>query len=135
MGRFFVSFVAPSPVPPVSPGTKTWEIGIKESQYRTIQKNSHEHRLARLQLAKLVCEHPDQIYRGWNRIGTEDCYVYVGSPEVDFRSMRIEVPAPPNSCFLVFVLADGTIDDWVWRQLDEAGNPLDLTEELIWERT
>lgn len=116
MGRWKLPFSAASPD---APEDETWEVGIHDSTYRHIVENSHSTRLARIILVKEVLESPTALIQGWSRPGKEDCWVYIGRPARDYRSPRIDVPAPPGKLFLVFVLPDGTVDHWTWRDESE----------------
>ena len=69
--------------------------------------------LPRLVLVKEVLVNPLSVFEGWSRPDTENCYVYAGDPKRDHHSLTIDVPAPPNQLFLVFILPDGTIDLWI----------------------
>jgi hypothetical protein len=112
-----------------------WETGIPERLYRWLQNHGHEKALARLILVREVLSGGTlRIYKGWSRPGKHDCFVYVGRPRRDFKSLSIATPAPKGMVFLVFVLPDGTIDEWTWRPSaeDEENRPHGVTGELIW---
>jgi len=124
-----------------------WTVGIDEGKITLLARKGHEAKLARIALVKDVLDDPDGIIGGWSRPDRGDCYVYFGTPNRDFRSTTIETPAPPEKMFLVFVLSDGTIDDWNWRLVDsnnpnlpeglvrgEGEDGLDQRGELIWTR-
>ena len=131
MARWQVTFDAIDPRAP----DKHWQTGIPERLVRHIRNHGHEKALARLLLVKEVLEGGTiAIYEGWSRPDKEDCFVYVGAPSRDRRSLTIDTPAPKSMGFLVFVLPDGTIDEWTWRRLDEEGEyrPNGVTGELIW---
>jgi hypothetical protein len=134
MSRWLLSFLGIDPhVPP-----SEWEMGLDEGYFRYLQHKGHEKAIARLLLVEQVLNGGTvRIYRGWCRPDKEDCFVYVGYPNVDYKSRTITTPAPPNMAFLVFVLPDGTISDWTWRPLESEGQhtPQGLTGELIWERS
>lgn len=135
MGRWQFSFIARNPE---NPEDDTWEVGVAENHYRQICNHGHEKAQARLVLVKEVLDHTLSIYRGWCRPDKDDCFVYVGQPKDDWHKMRPEiiVPAPPGMVFLVFVLSDGTVDDWCWRKHadNDVGSPDGVTGELIWQR-
>ena len=88
----------------------TWEVGVHESKIRVLRNSGHETAYARLMLVQKVLADPLTIFEGWSRPDKEDCYVYAGDPGTDFRSYSLEMPAPPNCLFLVFILENGTID-------------------------
>ncbi len=114
---------------------KHWETGIPERLFQHIRHHGHEKAVARLVLVREVLEGGTiALYRGWPRLDKEDCFVYVGRPSRDYKSLTIDTPAPKGMGFLVFVLPDGTIDEWTWRQLDEEGEhrPDGVKGELIW---
>lgn len=115
----------------------TWTIGVSERLYRTIVAGGHELRHARMALLK-DARHPLVIRQGWTRAGTESCFVYVCTPEVDYRKLipNIETSSPPpDMSFLIFVLEGGEIDDWNWRMHDgDPTNPNNVTGEIIWTR-
>jgi len=104
---------------PSNPSLETWKVGIAESKIRLLRENGDKRRLVRIRLVKEVCEKPGDIVHGWKRQDKDDCYLYYGSPKSDYRSATIETPAPEGMVFLVFVLPDGTIDDWNWRPASE----------------
>jgi hypothetical protein len=110
-------------------------MGIKEKYYRTLQQNGHEKAIARLLLVKeVLCGKATHIYEGWCRPNKDDCYVYVGSPARDYKSLTIDTPSPTNMVFLVFVLPDGEIAEWTWRPVSaEDGSPKGITGDLIWK--
>ncbi|MHC4398390.1 MAG: hypothetical protein ACYTG0_01780 [Planctomycetota bacterium] len=131
MARWLLTFRAIDP----NALDKRWDTGVPERLYRQIQHHGHEKALARLVLVQEVLERDTHsLYGGWSRPDKEDCFVYVGCPNRDFKSLTIETPPPPGMGFLVFVLPDGTIDEWTWRQFDEEGGnrPSGVTGELIW---
>lgn len=135
--RWLLNFQA---IDPKDPTSKTWRVGVQERKYRSAQHHGHEKEIARLMLVREVLEGGTiQLYEGWSRPDKEeDCYVYVGNPEGDYRSLSIQTPAPPRSFFLVFVLNDGTIDHWTWRKMAEREDgvevPKDVTGKLIWSQ-
>ena len=134
--RWFASFKALDPRTIGNDGL--WEVGISERRFKALQHAGHEAPLARLQLVQEVLQGgTDELWEGWSRPGKEeDCYVYVGSPDRDYRSLTIELPAPPGMAFLVFVLKDGTIDEWTWRPLSEdtkkGKHPDGIKGQLLW---
>ena len=131
MARWLLTFHAIDP----AALDKRWKTGVPERLYRHIQNHGHEKAIARLRLVQEVLEGGTlSLFRGWSRPEKEDCFVYVGLPSRDFKSLTIDTPAPKQMGFLVFVLPDGTIDEWTWRPLDEEGGnqPIGVTGELIW---
>jgi len=118
--------------------SKTWEVGIPEQLFRLLQNKGHEKAIARLVLVHEVLEGGTvELRGGWSRPGKEEgCYVYIGRPARDFKSLSIETPAPKNMAFLVFVLPDGSIDEWTWRLLSEEKGEEDSPEgikgDVIW---
>jgi hypothetical protein len=116
--------------------SKKWIVGVTEDHYRRIRDSNHEKEHARLLNVREVLEQPIAVYRGWDRIGQEDGFVYVGKPECDFHRIApmIQVPAPPGFSFLVFVHSGGKIDAWVWRKHieDHPGTPEGNNGELLW---
>lgn len=112
-----------------------WKIGIAEAIYRKVQHSGHEARHARIELIDDVLRHPGlvRLYGGWSRPDKGDCFVYVGRPDRDHRSLTIHVPPPPNMAFLVFVMEDGTIDEWTWRPANpKTLEPEGVRGDLIW---
>ena len=131
MSRWLYSFQAIDPKDP----SKQWEIGVPEWLFSEYRKHSHNVKLARLALVdEIFPSGTTRIYGGWSRPDKDDCFVYEGRPERDYRNIRIEVPPPPGMAFLVFVLPCGTIDDWTWRPLndDENNLPEGMSGEIIW---
>ncbi len=118
MARWLLTFRAIDPNNP----TGRWNVGIPKRLYEYQQNHGHEKAIARIVLVdEVLKEGTVRVYRGWARLGKEDCYVYEGYPGVDYKSMSITTPAPKDMAFLVFVLPDGTIDDWTWRPLEKNG--------------
>lgn len=135
VSRWRIEFDARSPIG--SEGD-TWKVGIAPAQLDALQTNNHTVKQMRIMLVEGVLSDPDAIFAGWSRPDTGDCYVYAGKPDRDYRGMGIETPPPRGMMFLVFVLRDGTIDDWNWRKV-QADNP-DLPEGLegnkkLWPQT
>ena len=131
MGRWYIEFDAVNPNSP----DKKWKTGVLESLYRKIRNCGHEKAIARLLLVREVLdEGAVAIFSGWSRPDRDDCFVYLGHPDHDFKSLSIETPPPLKMGFLVFVLPDGTIDEWTWRSLHEEGDirPNGVSGELIW---
>jgi hypothetical protein len=118
---------------PVNPPYDTWEVGVPRWKINTLGDKNHESKLARMLLLEQVVGEPDLIIKGWDRLGKDGCYVYVGRPSRDYTRPRVNAPAPPGQVFLVFVLPDGTIDDWAWRPVDEQGNPEGVGGETVWQ--
>lgn len=121
---------------PKNPEVDKWLTGISPDLYRRLQHQGDERRQARLLLVREVLEEcTEALYGGWSRPMKDDSFVYVGRPTHDFKSLSIETPPPLGMVFLVFVLPDGTIDEWTWRKSDpESGAPLGVNGELIWPR-
>ncbi len=122
---------------PSNPDQETWKVGIAPSLVETLQKQGHAVKQARILLVRDVLGDTRGIFQGWSRPDTDDCFVYAGNPEHDYRSLSIEVPPQPNMIFLVFVLRDGTIDDWNWRRRDpeDPTIPTGITGRRIWPLT
>jgi hypothetical protein len=133
MARWLIPFETISPRNP----SEKWGVGVQESHYKRLCRQGHETPRARLLLVQMVLADPLSIFEGWSRPDKEDCYVYVGNPQTDYRSLTIQTSAPPNSLFLVFILADGTIDLWNWRACAPGSDsiPEDVKGKLIWQRT
>jgi hypothetical protein len=132
MSRWQIQFVTISP----RDLNGVWEVGVSEAYIKCLRNQGHETPLVRILLVGQSLEHPISIFEGWSRPEKEDCYVYVGNPESDYRSATIQTPAPPNSLFLVFILPDGTIDHWTWRSRAPGSTiiPEDVKGKLIWQR-
>jgi hypothetical protein len=114
-----------------------WETGVPEGLYRALQRAGHEKAIARLYLVReVLAGGTTHTYRGWCRPDKDDCFVYVRRPDRDFKSLTIETPPPKGMVFLVFVLPDGTIEEWTWRPVaeNETDRPDGVTGELIWSR-
>lgn len=131
--RWVLTFEAVNPNDP----DKTWRIGIPEWLYRVHQRKGHEAALAHILLIAEVIEGGSyQIFRGWSRPGKDEgCHMYVGYPSCDRPSLQIQLPPIPNHCFCVFVLPDGSIDNWTWRRAIAEGDdsrPQGVSGELIW---
>lgn len=134
MARWLLPFDAMDPKDP----EKTWKTGITQDLYRKIQRQGHEARLARIELIEEVLSRDGvkRIYGGWSRPDKDDCFVYVGRPDRDHRSLTTHVPPPPNMVFLVFVLGGGTIDEWNWRPAQSGTlEPDGVHGELLWPET
>ncbi len=129
--RWLIPFKARDPR---SPDDGFWDVGLPEWHYRMLQNKGHECPLARLILVKeVLAVETTHIYEGWGRPDKDDCFVYAGAPDRDYRSLTIDIPAPKGMLFLVFVLPDGTVDDWGWRQTNDNGDPLGMEKgRLIW---
>ncbi|HVX15307.1 MAG TPA: hypothetical protein VHC22_29225 [Pirellulales bacterium] len=130
--RWIVTFKAIDPRNP----TKTWEVGLFERRLKMMVQQGHDAKLAQLKLVEEILEKggTERLYGGWSRAETDDCFVYVGRPNHNWTSLTIETPAPKGCLFLVFVLPDGTIADWTWRQCseDDPSCPSGVTGELLW---
>ena len=122
---------------PSSPDRETWTVGIAQSKLEILQKFGHAVKQARILLVRDVLSDTREIFQGWSRPDTDDCLVYVGSPGHDYRGPTIEVPPPKGMVFLVFVLPDGTIDDWNWRPVttEDATMPEGIDGRKIWPQT
>jgi hypothetical protein len=122
---------------PSNPDHETWKVGIASSLLNTLQKQGHAVKQARILLVQDVLGDTREIFQGWSRPDTDDCFVYTGSPRYDCRGPTIQVPPPRNMVFLVFVLRDGTIDDWNWRPLKpgDATVPEGINGRRIWPQT
>lgn len=128
--RWIVDFEA---IDPQNPNERRWKTGIRPAHFRMLQQHSHEKSMARLVLIQKVLQGgTTHLYEGWNRPDRESCYVYIGKPNRDYVSLTIDVPAPPRMVFAVFVLPDGTIDEWNWRNEEENGSPKGITGRLLW---
>lgn len=133
MARWFFTFETLNP----NDFDGMWETGIQEKHFRTLQHHGHSKSLARIVLVGNVLQGETKyLYRGWSRPDKEDCYVYAGYPDMDYKSHDITTPAPKNMAFLVFVLPDGTIDEWTWRPCrEDSDQPEEIHGELIWTAT
>lgn len=122
---------------PSNPDQETWKVGIAPSLLEILQKQGHAVKQARIFLVRDVLGDTREIFQGWSRPDTDDCFVYVGNPGYDYRGPTIQVPSPPKMVFLVFVLRDGTIDDWNWRPLkaDDLTMPEGVNGRRIWPQT
>jgi len=122
---------------PNSPDQETWKVGIAQSKLEILQKFGHAVNQARILLVRDVLSDTRKIVQGWSRPDTDDCFVYVGGPGYDCRGSTIQVPPPPGMVFLVFVLPDGTIDDWNWRPVkrEDATMPEGINGSKIWPQT
>lgn len=132
MSRWTYSFVAQSPHGP----EETWEIGISERDLKFLLQHGHTAKLARARLIEEVFEDPAKlvsIIQGWGR-HKDECIIYVTSPGHDYRSDRIETPPQHGRVFLIFVLPDGTIDDWCWRDEGSEGRPDGVEGNIVWPR-
>ena len=96
-----------------------WTTGVTFAKFGALTDNGDLCRAARLKLVPEVLANPESIHNGWNRPGTEECYIYIGHPASDWRSPTIETPPPKGHAFIVCVLPDGQIDYWGWREDDE----------------
>ena len=134
MARWFLTFEARNPANPES----CWNVGVPEWLYKLHQNRGNEKQIARIVLVDEILR-PDEtvrLYRGWARPGQEESFVYQGRPASDHKSLTIWTPAPPGMAFLVFVLPDGTIDDWTWRSLRQGeGDEVEgIKGDLIWPK-
>lgn len=132
MARWIYTFDALHPS-----GAKHWTVGLLQAKMKTLHGNGHEVKLARAVLAGEVVTNPLIIGKGWCRYDREDCLVYAGKPSRDLRGQNIETPPPNNMFLLVFVLPDGTIDDWAWRPASEQDPdvPSDITGDILWRKS
>jgi hypothetical protein len=119
---------------PSNPEQDAWKVGIPAATIDLLQKRNHHHRQARILLIEAVLSDPAAIFEGWSRPEKEDCFVYAGNPGCDYYGACIEVPPPPGMIFLVFVLPDGTIDEWNWRptKSDAPTEPQGIKGRKIW---
>lgn len=133
MGRWKIHF---DTVDPRKVG-ETWSVGIRESDLDRLRRTNHECYLARIRCVDEVLNAPELVIEGWDRPDRDDCYVYVGRPSRDYRSLSIDVPAPRGQVFLVFVLPDGTIDSWGWRPVDalDPARPEDMKGKQAWPKS
>ena len=122
---------------PSDPDRQTWKVGIAAGLLQALQKHGHAVKQARILLVRDVLDDTREIFRGWSRPDTDECFVYAGQPDRDYRSPTIQVPPPKGMIFLVFVLPDGTIDDWNWRPLrtDDPTTPEGIEGSKIWPQT
>ena len=132
MARWFLPFTSIDP----KNLEDTWEIGILQNHYNAIRIHGHEKQIARIVCVDEVLADPASLFRGWNRPDKDNCFVYAGFPENDFKSLTISTSRPRNMIFLVFVLEDGTINDWNWREIDADApmQPMGINGELIWTK-
>ena len=133
--RWLLSFHAIDP----TNFSASWEVGIPNKLYRLLQNKGHDKAIGRLHVIGDVLQGGTlQIHEGWSRPDREDCYVYLGRPDRDFKSLTIETPAPKGMAFLVFVMEDGTIDEWTWRRIAEERDGLIIPDgvkgEVIWSQ-
>jgi len=112
----------------------TWKVGVAKSKISLLSDKGHLVKAYRLRLVEEVLSEPQCVICGWSRPDTDGCYVYVGQPESDWHGPAIEVPAPPNKLFVVFLFSDGTIDDWNWRDksAEDPAIPAGLDGKVIW---
>jgi hypothetical protein len=129
MSRWKFTIEAQSP----RDASQSWPTGFSARALEFLISKGHKEKLARARLAEEVLRAPESIIEGWGR-EKDDCWIYVGSPPHDFRSDSVETPPPKGMLFLVFVLPDGTIDDWAWREarLDEPNLPEGMKGTVIW---
>ena len=133
--RWFFSLEA---VDPRNPADSRWTVGVPEWLYRVKQRKGDERAIARLRLVREVLQGGTvSLYEGWSRPGKDDCcYVYVGKPDRDLKSPSIVTPPPKGMLFLVFILPDGTVDEWIWRhhseQEGEEDIPMGVNGRLLW---
>ena len=129
MSKWKFTVEAQSPESPL----RTWSTGFSERHLNLLVAKGHKEMLARARLAEEVLRTPEAIIKGWGRDQAES-WIYVGAPAHDYRSDSIETPPPQGKLFLVFVLPDGTIDDWAWRdaRADEPGMPEGMKGSVIW---
>lgn len=134
--RFRLSLHA---IDPKAPDGHRRHVGITHRLVQCLLTNSHTTKLARIALVNFVLDSQNtlRIFGGWCRPGQDDCYVYTGRPEVDYRNAGIEIPPPPGQVFCVFVTAGGEISDWRWAICDpmDEGSPRDKHGALIWKQS
>jgi len=131
MAKFRYEFSTQDPTGGVG---DTWKVGIPEWLFCEVRKYEHQAKFGRIRCILEMIESPSAIYKGWCRQGTEECWVYEGDVSTDYRSLQIETPQPPGTRFVVFILPDGSIDDWTWREQDDHGKPLDVGQR-VWPPT
>jgi hypothetical protein len=133
MSRWFYSWEARLPS---KPDEETWSVGIHREKFQLLYSQNDTISLARLVCVGQTLEDTRVIVEGWSRPGKDDCFVYIGRPTRDYRRPTIETPAPPGMLFVVFVLPDGTIDYWRWRQQSEADPevPQGIEGKILWRR-
>ena len=123
---------------PSNPDQETWTVGIAPSLLEVLQKSGHTVKQARILLIKRRFSKTfGRFIKVRSRPAMDGCFVYVGSPAHDYRGPTITSPAPPRMVFLVFVLPDGTIDDWNWRRTrdDDPTIPAGIDGRRIWPQT
>ncbi len=122
---------------PTNPEAERRRVGISPALLEVLQKNGHVVKQARILLIEEVLRETRAIFQGWSRPSMDACFVYAGNPGRDYRGPTIETPPPPGMMFLVFVLPDGTIDDWNWRKVaeDDPNVPEGITGSKIWPQT
>ena len=131
-GQWKVAWAARNPNAP----PPTWKVGIKESKLSLYREKGHETKLARVLLIPEAVANPAKIIKGWDRPDRDGCYVYVAKPTKNYQSQTIEIPPFPGQFFLVFVLPDGTIDDWTWRPENpsDPSMPDEIKGEVLWPK-
>jgi hypothetical protein len=132
--RWRIEFDARSPR---NPDGETWKVGIAPGKVENLLKSGDQRKLFRLQLIETVLADSCALFEGWSRPDMDGCYVYAGRPGRDYPRQGIDNPAPVGMVFLVFVLPDGTIDDWSWRPIDpeDPTIPKGITGKKIWPLT
>lgn len=122
---------------PSKPDQETWKVGIAPAKLEILQRYGHEAKLVRILLVSDVLRDTYAIFEGWSRPDTDGCFVYAGKPGRDYPRRGIDTPAPPGMIFLVFVLPDGTIDDWNWRPInpEDPTIPEGINGRRIWPQT
>jgi hypothetical protein len=122
---------------PRNPDRGQWTVGVAPAHFQKLRVAGDEARLARLILVREVLEGgTTHLYEGWCRPDMDDdCFVYVGRPQRDFRSLSIETPSPKGHAFLVFILRGGTTDLWTWRPcpVGQEQSILGSGAKLVWE--
>jgi hypothetical protein len=133
MSKWMYSYLAQSPDGP----QRTWPVGLPERDLKLLISKGHTEKLSRARLIEEVFQDPSMlvsIIKGWGRNKAE-CFIYVTLPSNDYRSDSIQTPAQPGRMFLIFVLPDGTIDDWSWRGRGDGERPDGVLGEIIWPQT
>jgi hypothetical protein len=122
---------------PRNPEGEVWKVGIASGLLALLQKQGHAVKQGRILLIEEVLGETRAIFEGWSRPNTDACFVYAGNPGRDYRGPTIEIPPPPGMMFLVFVLPDGTIDDWNWRKVTEGdpNMPEGIAGSKLWPQT
>ena len=113
MARWHCEFDARFPHPPHD----LWKVGIQERLVKHLQGRGDKARLARIiphyTGGRDISKNAQNLW--WLVATSDDCYVYVGKPDRNFRSGQIQTPARPI-VLLGFRLTGGNDRLLVWRQ-------------------